>query len=63
MHCCFAIVHSSHQTAAANRCKHKEIEMSDKIKELLIGAVIGVVGFIVIGPGSVLMALALTGRL
>ena len=43
--------------------QHKEIEMSDKIKEAMIGVVIGVVGFFGIGGGSVLMAMALTGRL
>lgn len=37
--------------------------MNDKIKEAMIGAVVFVVGFFGIGGGSILMAMALTGRL
>jgi hypothetical protein len=43
MLCSLAIVHSSHQTALADRCRHKEIEMIESIKHAAFVAISGAI--------------------
>jgi len=51
----YAIVHPSHQTAAADRCRQQEIEMIEKIKQVVFVAV----AFVVIMTVSIAIPMAM----